>query len=71
MSIDWNKAEETPSFKQKVEGRDLLNLRNKINQLETKLTETKDELKKISSELKEKDDEIKSMEKKGGKLLCR
>ena len=63
MSIDWNKAESSPSFKQKIEGKDLLNLRNKINQLESRLQEANTELKQAKSELEENKNKIKTLEK--------
>ena len=60
INVDWTKAEENPSLKQKVEGRDLLNLRSKINSLEIKLREREDELKKVRDELKENKSRVNS-----------
>ena len=34
MSIDWARAEENPTKKQSIEGRFLLDLRTKVNDLE-------------------------------------
>ncbi len=52
MSIDWAKAEEKPDKKQAVEGRFLLDLRAKVNDLEKQLTDTKNKLNKTQSNLK-------------------
>jgi len=46
LPIDWAKAEEAPQKAQKVEGRFLLDLRAKVNDLEKQLTETKADLTK-------------------------
>ena len=52
MSIDWQKAEEKPEKKQSVEGRFLLDLRAKVNDLEKQLSETKSELSQVQEKLK-------------------
>ena len=51
MPIDWAKAEESPQKAQKVEGRFLLDLRAKVNDLEKQLTETKAELNQTQDEV--------------------
>jgi len=44
MSVDWQKAEENPDKSQKIQGRFLLDLRAKVNDLEKQLTDTRNEL---------------------------
>ena len=61
MSIDWIKAESDPSKSQKIEGRFLLDLRAKINDLEKQLTIKRDEVSKINSSLTDKDRDIKNL----------
>ena len=51
MSIDWARAEEKPDKKQSVEGRFLLDLRIKINDLEKQLADTKKELAQMKNKL--------------------
>lgn len=51
MTIDWIKAEEKLDKKQAVEGRDLLELRNKSDNLREKLKEAKDKLEETNKNL--------------------
>jgi len=51
MSIDWSKAEEKLDKKQAVEGRNLLELRNKSDNLREKLKEAKDKLEETNKNL--------------------
>ena len=51
MTIDWAKAEEHPDKSQKVEGRFLLDLRAKVNDLEKQLSENKSELSRTQTDL--------------------
>ena len=44
MSINWVKVEEKPEKKQSIEGRVLLDLRAKINDLELKVTQLTNDL---------------------------
>ena len=60
MSIDWAKAEEAPQKSQKVEGRFLLDLRSKVNDLEKQLTETKGELAQTQTDLNSTKGELES-----------
>ena len=64
MSIDWAKAEEAPDKAQKVEGKFLLDLRAKVNDLEKQLTEAKSDLsaakETIDSEVAEVKDQLSS-----------
>jgi len=52
LSIDWAKAEEKPDKKQAIEGRFLLDLRAKVNDLEKQLSENKTELSATQTQLK-------------------
>jgi len=47
VSIDWERAELTPQKSQKVEGRVLLDLRAKINELERDVVKYKEDLRNI------------------------
>lgn len=74
--IDWEACEERPGKNQKVEGRVLLDLREKINDLEKALREKSisleksekilnekvDELNHFKAELNQKDEHIKSLQ---------
>ena len=51
MSIDWSKAEEKLDKKQAVEGRNLLELRNKGDYLREKLEEAKEKLEETNENL--------------------
>ncbi|MFW9946828.1 MAG: hypothetical protein ACFFDX_08370 [Candidatus Odinarchaeota archaeon] len=53
MGIDWEKCEIAPQKTQKVEGRILLDLRAKVNQLEHDLALSKEQLRKSNEEFKE------------------
>lgn len=53
MGIDWEKCEIAPQKAQKVEGRILLDLRAKVNQLEHDLALSKEQLRKSKEEFKE------------------
>ncbi len=59
ISIDWMKAEEKPNTAQKVEGRYLIDLRAKINELERRLTEKNQDLNTSKEELEEANRDIK------------
>ena len=52
MSINWERAELAPDKSQKVEGRVLLDLRARINELEKELANLKEEFKKTQEQLK-------------------
>ncbi len=58
MGIDWSKAESKPDAAVKVEGRFLLDLRAKVNDLEKQLTETKSKLAKTQETLSATTDEL-------------
>ena len=60
ISIDWQKAEEHPDKGQKVEGRFLLDLRAKVNDLEKQLTDTKNELNRTQNNLKSTGESLES-----------
>ena len=76
-NVNWQYAEERPEKIQKVEGRFLLDLRSKINdmeqQLKTKnekllntsndLNATKEKLKNTEKNLKEKTEDVSRLEK--------
>jgi len=51
LYIDWKLAEEKPESKQKVEGKFLLDLRTKVNDLERELTQKKKELEETFTEI--------------------
>lgn len=51
MSIDWVKAEEKPNRSQRVKGRDLIDLRIKIVELEKQLQNKLNTIEKISNEM--------------------
>ena len=53
MSIDWSLAESKPEKGQKVEGRFLLDLRAKVNDLEQQLSENKKELSETQKMLQD------------------
>jgi predicted nucleic acid-binding Zn-ribbon protein len=65
LNVDWTKAESKPNAKQKVQGRFLLDLRSKINNLEKELAEHKkilyDIKVKSSHKGKNLEDSIKSL----------
>lgn len=52
MSIDWARAEERPDKKLSVEGKFLLDLRSRINNIEKQLVQKTKDLEKASSDLK-------------------
>ena len=58
MPIDWPKAEAKPEKKQTVSGRDLLQLRTKINNLERHLNDTKNELNRTHDQLKSNENDL-------------
>jgi chromosome segregation ATPase len=60
MPIDWPKAEAKPEKKQSVPGRDLLELRARINNLERQLRDTKKKLKETQSELNSKGEDLET-----------
>lgn len=51
ISIDWVKAEEKPNRSQRVKGRDLIDLRIKIAELEKQLHNKINTIEKISNEM--------------------
>jgi len=51
ISIDWVKAEEKPNRSQRVKGRDLIDLRIKIVELEKQLQNKLNTIEKISNEM--------------------
>ena len=66
ISVDWSLAESKPEKGQKVEGRFLLDLRSKINDMEQqlkvkngKITTATSELEGIKERLKETEDKLK------------
>ena len=63
MSIDWERAEIAPDKVQKIEGRILLDLRAKINELERDLIKNKDDLRKTKESLKEVQTKLSGREK--------
>lgn len=56
--IDWESCEEKPTKSQKIEGRFLLDLRAKINDLEGQLREKSISLEKAEQRLKENQEEL-------------
>ena len=62
VSIDWTKAEERPDKKLSIEGKYLLELRNKINELEQVLIKKQEELERITSEWKITKDKLAGRE---------
>jgi chromosome segregation ATPase len=74
--IDWESCEEKPTKSQKVEGRFLLDLRSKINDLERQLREKslnfeeiKKEFEKAAAKAKELKSKIESKDEKISSLL--
>lgn len=63
MSIDWVRAEEKPEKKLSVEGRFLLDLRSKINNIEKQLTIKAKELEKSTRDLKITHDKLRESQK--------
>ncbi|MFX0011743.1 MAG: hypothetical protein ACFE9R_15625, partial [Candidatus Hermodarchaeota archaeon] len=63
MGIDWEKCEIAPQKTQKVEGRVLLDLRAKVNELERDLARSNEELKNLREELKEVQKKLTGREK--------
>ena len=53
MSIDWKKVFDKPDLKYKIEGNLLINLQNKLNEMEDKLLVTEVMLKKVRKENRE------------------
>ncbi len=71
MAINWVKVEEKPEKKQAIEGRVLLDLRSKINDLELKVTqltndldESKEKLRNTQQKLDETSEALSGTEKK-------
>jgi chromosome segregation ATPase len=62
MGIEWAKAEERPEKTQKVEGRFLLDLRAKVNDLEKDVAELKDVNNDLKKKLNEKINENSELE---------
>ena len=63
MGIDWEKCEIAPQRAQKVEGRILLDLRAKVNQLEHDLALSKEQLRKSKEEFRETQKKLTGREK--------
>ncbi|MCK4286231.1 MAG: hypothetical protein KAX18_08505, partial [Candidatus Lokiarchaeota archaeon] len=63
MSIDWIKAESRPEKKLSVEGKFLLDLRSKINNIEKQLAQKTKDLEKTSSDLKTTREKLTEVEK--------
>jgi len=63
MSINWERAELAPDKVLKVEGRVLLDLRAKINELEREIAKTKEDLRKTKEKLKETHNKLTGREK--------
>lgn len=64
MSIDWEKIELRPEKKLPVEGRFLLDLRSKVNNLEKQLAQTAKDLDKTSTDLKSTKEKFSEVSKK-------
>ncbi len=63
ISVDWSKATEKPDKKQAVEGRFLLDLRSKIDDLEQKLKQKEQKIEKLSKELNGTKEKLSEKEK--------
>jgi chromosome segregation ATPase len=63
LGIDWEKCEVAPQKAQKVEGRILLDLRAKVNQLEHDLALSKDQLRKSMEQFRETQKKLTGREK--------
>ena len=61
--IDWGLAEEKPGKKQSIEGKKLLELRMKSNDLEKSISQRDKELQEVKDELKITKDKLTGREK--------
>ncbi len=64
MSINWQEAEEKPDKKQKIDGKELIGLRELTNNLERELIETKDELSHTKEILEQISRDLEESERK-------